>query len=438
MNSVWISFCFSIMLLNNLKILGADGLRTSYLLYDVNYGEGFNLRRDVYIRFANLVRFLNLYQSQTKWTLVLPPWGQLYHWFNNRSLGQLPWSTFFDLPSLNLFVPVLEFDQFQAETNRSPISKVYYMESLPFTDGKWLERVEPRPCKGRHSYYYSSTHQHWFGWMYGYGERQPISEFSCLGVQAEAKTLVDFVVSLGPVRSVMFDRGESVIHGSYSEWSPEWWTARRSMVFSKRLRKLAAEFRQQYLSSTDVADGTVRPADWRRLRAAEGSAIGGPYLAAHLRRLDFLRAHPDATPSIGSAASQLIRLSRSLGLSTVFLATDDPEAESQLTEQLLKAGAADIRLVRFANSAAAESLTDGELAILDQIVGSHARHFVGSRASTFTYRLVEERSLLGFARSSSIGVFCKGVEDDCEPGTYWAPQYEPRFTLTGENSREEL
>ncbi|PAA45987.1 hypothetical protein BOX15_Mlig023470g2 [Macrostomum lignano] len=144
------------------------------------------------------------------------------------------------------------------------------------------------------------------------------------------------------------------------------------MVFSKRLRKLAAEFRQQYLSSTDVADGTVRPADWRRLRAAEGSAIGGPYLAAHLRRLDFLRAHPDATPSIGSAASQLIRLSRSLGLSTVFLATDDPEAESQLTEQLLKAAgcrhpACSIRQLR-----RGRALTDGELAILDQIVGSHA------------------------------------------------------------------
>lgn len=29
-----------------------------YLIYDVNFGEGFNLRRDVYMRIANTVRHL--------------------------------------------------------------------------------------------------------------------------------------------------------------------------------------------------------------------------------------------------------------------------------------------------------------------------------------------------------------------------------------------
>lgn len=29
-----------------------------YLLYNVNFGEGFNLRRDVYLRIANVVRQL--------------------------------------------------------------------------------------------------------------------------------------------------------------------------------------------------------------------------------------------------------------------------------------------------------------------------------------------------------------------------------------------
>ena len=29
-----------------------------YLIYDTNHGEGFNLRRDVYMRIANTVRFL--------------------------------------------------------------------------------------------------------------------------------------------------------------------------------------------------------------------------------------------------------------------------------------------------------------------------------------------------------------------------------------------
>ena len=51
-----------------------------YLLYDTNPGEGFNLRRDVYIRIANLVKDLRK-DGQYDWTLVLPPWGRIgYHW----------------------------------------------------------------------------------------------------------------------------------------------------------------------------------------------------------------------------------------------------------------------------------------------------------------------------------------------------------------------
>ena len=85
-------------------------LHSRYLLYDVNLGEGFNLRRDVYMRVANLVRNLN---KDAPWVLVLPPWGNLYHW-KSRHLDQIgiPWSLFFDLPSLRRFVPVIEFEEF--------------------------------------------------------------------------------------------------------------------------------------------------------------------------------------------------------------------------------------------------------------------------------------------------------------------------------------
>lgn len=38
-----------------------------YLLYNVNVGEGFNLRRDVYVRVANLVRKLS---EEHNWVLV--------------------------------------------------------------------------------------------------------------------------------------------------------------------------------------------------------------------------------------------------------------------------------------------------------------------------------------------------------------------------------
>ena len=57
-----------------------------YILYDVNPGEGFNLRRDVYMRMAVFVKKLNRAFPSTYWVLVLPPWGHLYHW-QSRALG---------------------------------------------------------------------------------------------------------------------------------------------------------------------------------------------------------------------------------------------------------------------------------------------------------------------------------------------------------------
>ena len=78
-------------------------------MYDVNPGEGFNLRRDVYMRVANLVKVLN---EEEPWTIVLPPWGRLYHWKSRQDQIKIRWSKFFDLPSLNKLVPVIEFEDY--------------------------------------------------------------------------------------------------------------------------------------------------------------------------------------------------------------------------------------------------------------------------------------------------------------------------------------
>ena len=85
--------------------------KVRYLTYTVNKGEGFNLRRDVYMRAASLVR--NLRQSTNQdWILVLPPWSHLYHWKSDVYQHWLPWKQFFDLPSLNKYVPCIEYDEY--------------------------------------------------------------------------------------------------------------------------------------------------------------------------------------------------------------------------------------------------------------------------------------------------------------------------------------
>lgn len=78
----------------------------------MNPPEGFNLRRDVYIRMASLLKTL---LKTEEWVLVLPPWGRLYHW-QSPDIHQvrIPWADFFDLPSLNRNIPVIEYEQFIA------------------------------------------------------------------------------------------------------------------------------------------------------------------------------------------------------------------------------------------------------------------------------------------------------------------------------------
>lgn len=85
-----------------------------YILYDVNPPEGFNLRRDVYIRVAVFLRRLIERDKEFQWQLVLPPWGNLYHW-QSRNIGSqkhLPWGTFFDIASLQQYIPVIEMYRF--------------------------------------------------------------------------------------------------------------------------------------------------------------------------------------------------------------------------------------------------------------------------------------------------------------------------------------
>ena len=88
---------------------GAGNGGTRYLLYSVNPGEGFNLRRDVHLRAATLVRKL---REKEDWVLVLPPWPQLHHWKSDIKQHNVPWEKFFDLPSLNEYVPSIEFNEY--------------------------------------------------------------------------------------------------------------------------------------------------------------------------------------------------------------------------------------------------------------------------------------------------------------------------------------
>ncbi|KAB1253756.1 GDP-fucose protein O-fucosyltransferase 2 [Camelus dromedarius] len=66
--------------------------------------QGFSLRRDVYTDIPSL---LNTLLKVEEWALVLPQRPDIHQ-------VRIPWSDFFDLPSLNRNIPVTEYRQFTA------------------------------------------------------------------------------------------------------------------------------------------------------------------------------------------------------------------------------------------------------------------------------------------------------------------------------------
>lgn len=135
--------------------------RNRYVLYDVNPPEGFNLRRDVYIRVAVFMRDLQEREKEFKWQLVLPPWGNMYHW-RSRNIGsqtQLPWGLFFDIPSLEKYTSVIEMHQFfkeyPAESGESQLDTVYILQNDEdmFKSGKFEDKNEEVECLDNAQYY---------------------------------------------------------------------------------------------------------------------------------------------------------------------------------------------------------------------------------------------------------------------------------------------
>lgn len=84
-----------------------------FIIYDVNPVEGFNLRRDVYIRMATFVYSMRESKKYVV-NLVLPPFvaNKMYHWRSHRNRDRIFWGEFFDLSSLREFAKILDFNEF--------------------------------------------------------------------------------------------------------------------------------------------------------------------------------------------------------------------------------------------------------------------------------------------------------------------------------------
>ncbi|XP_046838618.1 GDP-fucose protein O-fucosyltransferase 2 isoform X1 [Vespa crabro] len=388
-----------------------------YILYDVNPPEGFNLRRDVYVRVAVFVKNLNKKDKKFKWHLVLPPWGDLYHW-QSKDVGpqvSLPWGTFFDIASLQKYAPVIEmykfFEEYSSKNKRTQLDIVYILQNDEemFKTGIFEDKNEEKDCPSK-LVRYKKSKEEYSGYFWNYSNITS-RQMKCILFHG---TMSNLETNLYPFfhRSVMFDHMEIPLHDSYG--SKDYWRARRSMRYNSELYDIASDFRAKYLNSTDKDDNTERPSDWIQEKKKR-NAIGGPYLSVHLRRRDFVIGRSESTPTIKGAASQLAKKMKEYELKLLFVATDADEQE--LAE--LKSFLPQYTVLNYVPSDyVKKKFKDGGIAIIDQIICSYARYFIGTHESTFTFRIQEDREIIGFPPERTFNRLCK-VKEKCLSSGHW-------------------
>ena len=107
------------------------------------------------------------------------------------------------------------------------------------------------------------------------------------------------------------------------------------------------------------------------MQPERGQAKGGDYLCMHFRRKDYLRHTVLRIPSIKGAAEQMTKKLDALGLKTIFVSTDGTPEEYEEFKREMGEG---YTVTKFQPSGdQLEKYMDGGVAIIDQIICSHAR-----------------------------------------------------------------
>lgn len=125
-----------------------------FIMYSVNPVEGFNLRRDVYLRMAIFLMNLKTIESYSNARLVLSPFTHLYHWKSHFRQSNMFWNHFFDLDSLKLYTDVIDMWEFfdivhkNMKRDSLQISEVYVLQHFEtmFESGVFVDKFEETAC----------------------------------------------------------------------------------------------------------------------------------------------------------------------------------------------------------------------------------------------------------------------------------------------------
>jgi peptide-O-fucosyltransferase len=330
---------------------------TIYLLYDVYYGERFNFRKSLIKRVGSTLGILEKY-TDYKWVLVLPP----FRGSEGGGVEFSEWSEFFDMNRLKGHKEnIMEWDKYMQQAG--DVIDVVIRKEDKETCGQKMEKYGVRKSGEKWDLM---------------GRKVTIKEFMCAPgkgqfkqLSASSRGLLDMVIEAveGGATSVMIDdfREISPAHKRAPYW--EW---RQHLYFAEELQSEATRFLAPF--------------------EKEG------YIAMHMRRTDFVTGHKKTYSNTEEVATLLQKLASDAGLKHVFVATDSKDDElDKITNSLDAHG---ITLHRYKPGHYGEPKIDYnnptgnlKLALVEQILCSRAKAFVGTKSSHFSKEINLERKM---------------------------------------------
>lgn len=225
-----------------------------------------------------------------------------------------------------------------------------------------------------------------------------VKEIVCVKFQGKISKLWELIMQHPSDRKVMFTHGEIPLHDVYG--TKAYWECRKSMKFNKILIRAAKDFITANLNCIIKRCQT--------------------YLSVHWRRKDFAYSRPNDVPSITDTVKQIDFACKMNvpNVRRVFIASDASSIELKvLEEQLIDLNYEVYTYVPSENEIVNE-FKEGGVAIIDQIICSRAALFIGTHDSTFTFRIQEEREIMGFDSNTTFNRLCPD-SGPCEKPAKW-------------------
>ena len=359
---------------------GACPKTKHYLMYDVGPGERFNMRKAIVMRPVNTAKALMKKLAELSGgadtdsvTLVLPPFKQFGDELYER------WGRFFDVAAMGagIGVQVCEQDQY--------FNSVKAEIDLVFLPGQKCP-AEAMARRGFEQEVFGVATK--IGQLFCEGEQEGMGGTSCT-----SPALVDKLAAA--LEGATLERPKAVMIPSMESVQPnhESGNAARLLV-------------QQHTRFGAAVVAAAR--EWVRT-----SELGGrKYVAMHLRRGDFMRAHAAHAPSLDDVAKSVRDAASAVGVADFVLATNGSPKEVEELRAKLQEGddGHKVALHRFGKAYENENVSErqydaqsgatGEhsslqVAAIEQFLTSEGEVFFGTHLSTFSMQIHHERRAAG-------------------------------------------